>query len=187
MSDEKQALPSNLEKAADGVPTDPRSLAALAGMVNGEIGQLNANIIGSGTLNADKITPEVISKATGQPVRSAPQTAGPRQGSYSTPPVTASHNIVTPNHGPAIRVDLTDIEKFKTRTSKAIATVKRKITKLEKDVSSLNDIVSFNHKNLKYKITTSNIDSICNNTDALLKIFLNELQSGSKDITIARV
>jgi hypothetical protein len=187
MSDEKQARPSNLEKAADGVPTDPRSLAALAGMVNGEIGQLNANIIGSGSLNADKITPEVISKATGHPVRSSQPNTAPGAGSYSHQPVAEAHNIVTSAPGPSIRVDLTDIEKFKTRTSKSLATVKRKLTKLEKDISSLNDIVSFNHKNLKYKITTNNIDSICNNTDALLKIFLNELQSGSKDITIARV
>jgi hypothetical protein len=115
---------------------------------------------------------------------------------YPAPPVHAQHvNTAVPatNHvvnvappprltGTAITISLNEYEKQK----KSIAALKRKQTKLEKDLSNVLEMVSVINKNTKYSIETNNIECTCNNTTTLMKTIANELQSNPVYITIKK-
>lgn len=69
---------------------------------------------------------------------------------------------------------------------KTVTGIKRKLTKMEKQISDLGDIISHVSKNASYKVVTDDTEHKCNNTTTLLRHLAVELQSGVKHVTISK-
>lgn len=69
---------------------------------------------------------------------------------------------------------------------KAVSGIKRKLSKLEKQVNELAEVMSHESKQTAYLLTTSNVQVKCSNTTTLLRMLATELQSGPVSITIER-
>lgn len=103
------------------------------------------------------------------------------------PPVPAS----TPIHQPppvvsapptqsTVNIGVKEYEQQK----KTLTSIKRKLTKFEKQISDLSDIISHVSKNVSYKVVSDAAEYKCNNTTTLLRHLAIELQSGATHITI---
>lgn len=175
--------PVDLSDESCVTPVSPRSLASIAGLVNAEMGQINNNIVGDHSkLKTNKITESDIYQSVGIS-KPQPSTREMKTSTQSISPVMSAP-VAMPT---SITIDTTDIEKYKKKTDKSISTIKRKITKLEKDVETLANLTSFAHTRVSYQLTTENIDCKCNNTNTLINTLLVELQSKPASVTITRV
>ena len=108
----------------------------------------------------------------------------------TVPPPVQVQQVSPPQPGPpppslqttTVSVGVKEYEQQK----KTITALKRKITKLEKEIQELGNILSIDNKQVKYKIATSNIECTCNSITTLMSMLATELQNKPTDITISK-
>lgn len=69
---------------------------------------------------------------------------------------------------------------------KSLSTIKRKLSKLEKQFVELSDIISHTHKQCSYTVVSDSVEFKCSNTTTLLKFLATELQSSPTSVTISK-
>lgn len=171
----------------DDTPPSPHDLASIAGLVNSEMNKINTNIVGDHSkLKTSRITEADIYRVTGV---SNTVNRPTQQVSRTSPAAVEQHSTIAsqPVLPTSITIDTTDIDKFKKKTDKALTSIKRRLTKIDKDIESLSSIANYEYSQISYKVVTDNIDCKCSNTNTLINTILVELQSKPAAITITRV
>lgn len=109
----------------------------------------------------------------------------------TVPPPVQVQQVAPPQPGPppSLQAQTTTVSvgvKEYEQQKKTVTALKRKITKLEKEIQELGNVISIDNKQVKYKIATSNIECTCNSVTTLMSVLATELQNKPTDITISK-
>jgi hypothetical protein len=176
-----------------GTLKDPtiHDLAPLVGLLNTHIGERNENVVGDSGLASSKIGADTV-RGIIQPGPQQAPVVPPAQQHASQPspfrePRVASVPVTTVAPSTAVSQPVTINKDSEKKINKKISSVQRRVRCLEKEIEAVQDIVSFEHKSVKYSIQTDTFQGTCNDTKALLSLVLKDLQNNTQSITIQRI
>lgn len=168
-------------EVADVNDGDIKAVAQLFNNVGTGLTAIDHQNLGDGKkalqLNKEAITRgsnyHPVSNVSSQP-KSSP---GPRPG----PPPPPVRNMPD-NEDVVVTISHSAYEK----QMASVAAVKRKITKLEKDIKTINQVLELPNTVCRYKIVTDDVDCVCSNIHTLLNIFTTEVQKKPSNLTITK-
>ena len=158
--------------------SDITAVAQLFNNVGSGLTTIDRQNLGDGK-KALQLNKEAITKGSSyQPVSGQPKSSpGPRPG----PPPPPVRNMPD-NEDVVVTISHSAYEK----QMAGIVAVKRKITKLEKDIKTINQVLELPNTVCRYKIVTDDVECVCSNIHTLLNIFTTEVQKKPSNLTITK-
>jgi len=153
---------------------DAMDIARLFNVIGTDLTNIDKHNVGDGppAMKLDKDA--VMAQHTQQAPRPSPPPV-PRPG---PPPPHATGAVTVPT----VNIPHVAYE----REKKATTALKRKVTKLEKDIKTINEVLNLPNSVSRYKIVTDDVDCMCSNVHTLLNVFTTEMQKKPKSITITK-
>ena len=187
MTDEP-AEPSPFDPSRHDAPNeltreDVPAVAALFNQIGSDLTQVTHMQVEGGARPAMQLDSNKLLPAHLQPNAAPPQPPPqPQPQPVTHTPQAPSQSPPVPPVGTTVVVGHNEYEKQK----KQVTALKRKVTKLDKDLQALREVVKVPNSSVKYKLTSSNIDCVCNNINTLIDAFLAEVANRATDITITK-
>jgi len=174
------AATAHHEQNASLSQEDTMKVARLFNNIGSELTNIDRHNIGDGkpAMKLDKNA--VLQSAPPPPPRPGPPP--PHAGVPQQVPVPPAYSQPHVTNQPVISVPHNQYE----RDKKVISSLKRKITKLEKDIKSVNDILNVPNSVSKYKIVTDDVDCVCSNVHTLVNVFTAEISKKPGNISITK-
>jgi hypothetical protein len=173
-----------IRRHEDSTPTpdDALDVARLFNNIGSDLTAIDKHNVGDGP-PAMKLDKEAV---MGQYANQASQHQHPAHPPHPRP-VPPRPGPPPPHAGVATNIPTVNIPHAAyEKEKKATAALKRKVTKLEKDIKTINEVLSLPNSISRYKIITDDVDCTCSNVHTLLNVFTTEVQKRPKSITITK-
>jgi hypothetical protein len=180
---QKPSMDQLLARHEEDNPVDSRAetlaAAQLFNAVGTQLTQVDKMSLGDGGGSAMKLDKNAI-----VPQMQHDEPPPPRPSPY---PPTPQHPPISMQAGLSVNTPTVTVDhKTYNQHIKKLETINRKLTKVDKELASIREVVSIPKSTCKYVIKTSNLEMTCRDPGTLLAVIAKELSGKVDSITLSK-